>query len=323
MDERDISAILGQVPHILIVDDQPEICAVLEQFISSWGFKPESINNPLDVADGIGRRFYNVVLLDIKMPGKSGIELIPDIRVQSPDTKVIIMTAYAEKETVIEALRLGAFDFLEKPFDREFLFHTVNRSLDIQKTELEFRQAYEELKRKREELLFNESRLKEANKQLMETNNALSVLAQNIDRTRKETEFQISAKIRSSIIPFIEKFSKREHLAEFRVELDVLMDVMDDLLTGLSAEPQIAHVLSATEFRVAALIKNGLTTDEIANHMYVSPYTVKSHRRNIRKKLKLKHSSRLKPYFQSKFEKQGVEAEEEVNVEHRTSNIEC
>ena len=83
---------------------------------------------------------------------------------------------------------------------------------------------------------------------------------------------------------------------------------MDDLLADLSAEPQIANVLSTTEFRVAALIKNGLTTDEIANHMYVSPCTVKSHRRNIRKKLDLNHSNHnLKSFLQSKFEKQGVE----------------
>ena len=93
------------------------------------------------------------------------------------------------------------------------------------------------------------------------------------------------------------------------------MEFMDDLLTGLSAEPQIAHVLSNTEFRVAALIKNGLTTDEIASHMYVSPCTVKSHRRNIRKKLNLNHSSRnLKSYLKSKFEKQGVEEGKNMRV---------
>jgi len=261
----------------------------------------------LDVADRIDCRFYNVVLLDIRMPNKSGTELIPEIRELSPDTKIIIMSGYAEKETIIKALRLGAFDFLEKPFDREILFHTIKRTLDTQRTELEFRQAYEEVKHKREELLFNESKLKETNKQLMETNNALSVLAQNIDRTRKEAEFQISTKIRSSIMPLIEKFKESKHLAEFSVELGVLMDFMDDLLTGLSMEPQIAHVLSATEFRVAALIKNGLTSDEIANHMYVSPFTVKSHRRNIRKKLHLSHSNHsLKTYLQSKFEEQDV-----------------
>ena len=304
---KDISSILDQVPRILIVDDKPELCSVLEQFITIWEFEPEAVNNPLDVPAILDRRFYNVVLLDIRMPQKSGIDLIPEIREHSPDTKIIFMTGYADKETVIQALRLGAFDFLEKPFDKDLLFHSVKLALNIQRTELEFRQAYKELERKKEELLYNEAKLKDANKQLMETNNALSVLAQNIERTRKETEFQVSRKIRSSIMPLINKFNESKHLKEYRVELDVLMDFMDDLLTGLSSEPQIAHILSNTEFRVAALIKNGLTTDEIAGHMYISPCTVKSHRRNIRKKLKLNHSSRnLKSYLKTKFEAQGV-----------------
>ena len=304
---KDISSILDQVPRILIVDDKPELCSVLEQFITIWEFEPESVNNPLDVPAILDRRFYNLVLLDIRMPQKSGVDLIPEIQEHSPDTKIIFMTGYADKETVIQALRLGAFDFLEKPFDKDLLFHSVKLALNIQRTELEFRQAYKELERKKEELLYNEAKLKEANRQLMETNNALSVLAQNIERTRKETEFHVSKKVRASIMPLIEKFNQSKHLSDYRAELDVLMDFMDDLLTGLSSEPQIAHILSATEFRVAALIKNGLTTDEIAGHMYVSPCTVKSHRRNIRKKLKLNHSSRnLKTYLKTKFEAQGV-----------------
>ena len=276
MKPLNISQIVDQIPHILIVDDKPKLCSVLEQFVYSWEFEPKSINNPLDVPKELDRRFYNVVLLDIRMPEKSGIELIPDICRRSPDTRIIFMTGYADKDTVIKALRLGAFDFLEKPFDKEFLFHAVKRALDTQRTELEFRRAYEELARKKQELLLNEARLKEANNQLMETNNALSVLAQNIERTRKETQFQVSKQIRTSILPLIEKFSQSKHLEDFRVDLNVLMNFMDDLLAGLSAEPQIARVLSATELRVAALIKNGLTTDEIAQHMYISPCTVKS-----------------------------------------------
>ncbi len=313
MKSTDISATLDRIPHILIVDDKPEMCNFLEGFMRNWQFKPQSILNPLEVPEAIKSTFYNLVLLDIRMPAKSGIDLIPDIRRHAPDTKIIMMTGYAEKETVIQALRLGAFDFLEKPFDRELLFHTIKRSLQIQRTELEFRRAYEELMQKKEELLYNESKLKEANKQLMDTNNALSVLAQNIDRTRRETEFQVAKQIRTSILPLLEKFSQSKHLEEFRLDLDVLMNFMDDLLAGLSAEPQIVRVLSATELRVAALIKNGLTTEQIAQHMFVSDCTVKSHRRNIRKKLNLNHSNRnLKAYLQSKFEKQGVEQKRNV-----------
>ncbi len=315
MKSANVADIIDQIPHILIVDDKLELCNILEEFMLTWHFKPKSVLNPFDVIDEMKASFYHVVLLDIRMPAKSGIDLIPDIRKTSPDTKIVMMTGFADKETVIKALRLGAFDFLEKPFDRELLFHTLKRSLQIQRTELEFRQAFEALKRKKEELLCNEAKLKEANRQLMETNNALSVLAQNIDRTRKETEFQVARQIRASILPVIEKLNQSKQLEEFRIDLEVLMNFMDDLLTGLSSEPQIAKVLSATELRVAALIKNGLTSEEIAQHMYVSPCTIKSHRRNIRKKLKLSHSNRnLKVYLQSKFEKQGVERERNINI---------
>lgn len=306
------SAILKQVPHILIVDDEPDICDLLEAFVRKWGYTSTSISNPQDVARAVGRWFYNVVLLDIMMLAQSGTELIPEIKEGSPDTKIVMMSGYAEKEDIIEALRLGASDFLEKPIDWELLFHTIKRSLHLQKTELEFRKAYEELRHSKEQLQRNEARLKEANRQLMETNNALSVLAQNIDRTRDEVEFQISKRIRTAVTPLIEKLSRSKHLKEFRVDLEILKDFMDDLLAGLRPEPQIAQVLSATELRVAVLIKNGLTTDEIAEHLFVSPYTVKSHRRNIRKKLDLNHSNRdLRGYLQTKFERQGAQGLEE------------
>ncbi len=314
MTSNDSSTVIQQSTHVLIVDDEAMVCDVLEAFVTNWGFKAKCITNSSDVGDAVVERFYNVVLLDVVMPRKSGIDLIPEITDASPDTKIIMMSGYSEKEHVIEALRLGASDFLEKPIEGEFLFETLKRTLHLQKTELKFQKAHEELKSSREALLANESRLKETNRQLRETNNLLSVLAQNIDRARRETEFQISRQIKTAIMPLIEKFRRSKHLKEFQVDLQVLMDFMDDLLNGLRMEPQIAQVLSATELRVAALIKNGLTTDEIAQHMFVSSCTVKSHRRNIRKKLNLNHSKlSLKGFLQTKFEKQGMNKMEDAS----------
>jgi len=153
----------------------------------------------------------------------------------------------------------------------------------------------------------------------METNNALSVLAQNIDRTRSETEYHISQQVRSAIFPLMEKFRNSKHFNEFRIDLEVLMNFMEDLLSGLSSEAQIARVLSPTELRVAALIKNGLSTDEIAQHMFVSPCTIKAHRRNIRKKLSLGNSSRnLKSFLRTQFETEGIEG---VESDHRSSAV--
>lgn len=308
MKRRTISRMLGQVPRILIVDDEEHVTGVLEELTNRYGFSPKCLNRSLDVNEEIKSEFYNVVLLDVMMPGKSGIELVLEIRKLSPDTKVVVMTGYAEKEIVIQALRYGAFDFIEKPFTSDFIYHAVKRAIDTQRTELEFKQAYEELKVKREELVLSENRLKQVNRQLLETNKALSVLAQNIDRTRKETEFQVAEKIRTSIVPILDKVAGDNRYDGLRHDLDLLLEVVDDLLTTLSDDPQINDVLSATEFRVAALIKNGLSNEEIADHMCISNYTVKSHRRRIRKKLNLNNSSKnLQEYLRFKFKKQGLE----------------
>ena len=125
---------------LLIVDDNRELCRVLQEMISTLGIKADAIADPDRVVDQVRGTSYNIVLLDIIMPEKSGFDLIPEIGKFCPDTKIIIMTGYADKEKVIKALRMGVFDFLEKPVQMELLFHTVQRALHSQKVELDFKE---------------------------------------------------------------------------------------------------------------------------------------------------------------------------------------
>lgn len=286
---------------LLIVDDDPQICESLQGVTSAWGINAESITDPQKVIESIENSFYNVVLLDVVMPGKSGIDLIPEITEKCPETKIIIMTGYADKETAITALRHGAFDLLEKPVDFEFLSHSINRALDIQKTELDYKKALMDVEIKSNELQIHKQRLERTNRQLMETNNALSVLAQNIERTKQETERQVVLKTRSLIIPIIEKLMRDDKLLAYRTELTMLISHVEDLTSGMAYDIKIATTLTATELRVASLIKNGLTTEELANHLNISTSTVKTHRKNIRKKLNINKSQRnLKDFLKNK-----------------------
>lgn len=285
---------------ILIVDDDVGVCKTLQEAISNWGVKAESTINPLHVMDFVRDSFYNVILLDVVMPGKSGIELMPEIAELSPDSKIIVMTGFADKKMVIQALGMGAFYFLEKPFDFEILLHPIRRALEVQKAELEHRKMFEELKHGRNELLDQRLCLEHANRQLVETSTALSVLARNIERARNDAETQIVHKVRVSIVPIIEKLQQDRKLGDYRPDLELLMDLVDDLTSSIGAASEIASTLTPTELRIASLIKNGLTTDEIAKHMHISSFTVKAHRRNIRKKLKLDNSNHsLRAYLQS------------------------
>lgn len=262
---------------VLIVDDDTEVCNVLEQMISRLGIRVETISNPLEVLDLVRNTFFTVILLNIRMPENSGMELLLEIVEVSPDTKIIVISSFGDKDFAIRALKLGAFDFLEKPFEYKLLSHSIQRALETQKTEL----AYRHEKKK----------LQEANRRLAENNEALSTLARNIERSRNDYEADIEKKIRVSILPIIENLQQRKGLSQnHQRDLELVMDLMADLTSILNVKLDLFTVLTPTEHRTALLIRNGLTTDEIAKHMHISPETVKSHRKNIRKKLGLNKS---------------------------------
>jgi DNA-binding CsgD family transcriptional regulator len=124
----------------------------------------------------------------------------------------------------------------------------------------------------------------------METNRALSVLAQNMDIEREEMENRIASKLRSLIVPSLERLAKDKRLAGYKAELDGLISQVEDITSDFIVDERIASTLSFTELRIASLIKNGLSTEEIANQLHISPTTVRTHRKHIRSKLKIKNT---------------------------------
>ena len=283
---------------LLIVDDDHELCDALQEAICAWGIQTKAITKPGLVANQVRDCFYNIVLLAIVMPEKSGFDLIPEIRKLCPETKIIIMTGYADKEKAIKALRLGVFDFLEKPIKMELLSHAVKRALDTQEIELELHKTLKELQRSQSDLLTHRRVLEQTSEQLLETNKALSVLAENLERTREESEKRIVRKIKSLIIPIVERLQRDKNLERYKAELSLLVGHVENLTSGLASDTRIADSLSSAELRIASMIMNELTSEEIANQLHISLSTVKTHRKNIRRKLNLNHSHHnLKTYL--------------------------
>lgn len=279
------------VEHILIVDDEDNICEALGGIVRSWGMQTTVVTDPGTVLAELQRNSCNIVLLDVNMPQISGLDLIPDIMATCPNLKIIVMSGYAEKEMVIRALQLGAFDFLEKPFKADLLFHAVRRALEAQEAETNRKRLIEDLKASHAELTAHEKRMERLNKQLVETNKALSILAQNIALEREQVEKEIASKLKSLVIPIIERMQYNRSLARYGNELSLLINqIIEDLTSGLSNDTKILSSLSFTELRIASLIKNGLTSDEIAQQLNIAPSTVRTHRKNIRKKLKINDS---------------------------------
>jgi PAS domain S-box-containing protein len=157
-----------------------------------------------------------------------------------------------------------------------------------------------ELKSRQEELLRHKSELERVNKELLETNKAISVLARNIDKNRQETENTIANMINSNIMPIIKDLRKSKSVDGFHSGLDVLTTHLQSLTNDLIGDMNMLVSLTPTEMRVATMIKNGLTSQDIADKLYISLHTAKTHRRNIRRKLNVQNSGiNLTSYLRS------------------------
>ena len=117
--------------NLLIVDDEVELLNVLKEEFEVLGLKCMTAENGFEALKILRSRPQDAVLCDINMPGLDGLDLLLEMRKTSIDTPLILLTGNGDKDLAIRALRLGAFDFLSKPFDRKVLFETVQNAIDV------------------------------------------------------------------------------------------------------------------------------------------------------------------------------------------------
>jgi len=164
----------------------------------------------------------------------------------------------------------------------------------------ELKTAAKKLKTKQKELLRHKAKLELVNKDLLETNRAVSVLARNIDKNRRDAESRFAKTISSKILPLVEDLKKAKTLDSVLLGLDFLTANVQDLSNDLTGKINLLASLTPTELRVASMIKKGQPSRRIADKLCVSWHTIKSHRRNNRKKLNIQNSAiNLESYLRS------------------------
>jgi NtrC-family two-component system response regulator AlgB len=103
--------------HILLVDDEPNILKTLSICFEDMGLQVTQFLDPQKAADSLNKTTYDIAFIDLKMSPLDGLQLLEEIEHHSPDTTVIIITAHGSIESAVEAIKLGAYDYLQKPFD--------------------------------------------------------------------------------------------------------------------------------------------------------------------------------------------------------------
>lgn len=102
---------------ILVVDDDKDYNLYLTKFLSDEGYVTRGVTKPCDVLPTLEQEKFPIVILDLKMPQISGMDLLKEIKAKHPNICVIILTGYPSFKTAVETMKLDAFDYLKKPFD--------------------------------------------------------------------------------------------------------------------------------------------------------------------------------------------------------------
>jgi DNA-binding NtrC family response regulator len=133
---------------VLIVDDEPSVRTSLSGWFRRDGYEVVAAENAAAALNALRERLFDVILLDIKMPGMDGMDLQEHIRQIDPRIAVIMITAFASVETAVRALKQGAFDYVTKPVDPDELSHLVLRAMEqrrLKEENTQLRQSLDEL----------------------------------------------------------------------------------------------------------------------------------------------------------------------------------
>lgn len=114
---------------LLVIDDEPIVGKRLQQVFTKMGFDVEIYTNALSAMEAMERYPFDIVVTDLKMEDMDGMEVLERVKEINPDTKVIIITGYAQLDTASEAFRKGVFDFIAKPFRLDELKRVIVRAM--------------------------------------------------------------------------------------------------------------------------------------------------------------------------------------------------
>ena len=109
------------MPRILVVDDEPDAVELLQEFLEAKGYEVLTATSGEEALRTVREERPHLILLDVRMPGMNGLEVLRHVRQIDQEAGVIMVTAVSEEETGREALALGAFDYIVKPLDLAYL----------------------------------------------------------------------------------------------------------------------------------------------------------------------------------------------------------
>ncbi|MDQ6786410.1 MAG: EAL domain-containing protein [Acidobacteriota bacterium] len=260
---------------ILIIDDESLIRNILSDILGE-NYHCTAVGSAEEALEILRREKFQLVLSDINMGGMSGIEMIPHVHNSAPETVVMMLSAEQTVDTAIEAMRVGAFDYIRKPFDVEHVEAAVSRALEhysLLKSKSLYENHLEELVAKRTEelnyLAYHDSLTGLPNRNLFEIR-----LTQAISAGRK------SGQMLGILFLSLDRFKKVQDTLGYSAGYDLLKEVAERLKQSVGTGVTIAR-LDGDEFAVLLpQIEGAPAVEEITGKIVVAmklPFVIASH----------------------------------------------
>ncbi|HOU37256.1 MAG TPA: response regulator, partial [Candidatus Omnitrophota bacterium] len=135
--------------HILVVEDDKILCQHLKAGLAEGGYQVTTVHKGAEAVEKFKHQFFNVIVVDLVLPDIQGLELIRSISHKSPEVCFIISTGYATVSSAIEALKIGAYDYIIKPYDIEHLKLVIRRGIEKQSLIFRNRELLERLEKEK------------------------------------------------------------------------------------------------------------------------------------------------------------------------------
>ena len=266
---------------IFLVEDESLLRNLLTTVLRKAGYIVETSENGEDCLFRLGQQDYDLLVADIMLPGISGLELLALVKDKLSFMPVILMTASNDLSSAVEALRLGATDYLCKPFKNDELLLRIHRCLEIS-----------DLKNRLEKQELLEKKLRDCLGELDAVRSAMKVVLKRSEQVKEEIEQDIVSTVHALILPLISELELS--LVKQPPETESCLQIIKQTLAEITAPfarsiTSLDYSLTPREVQIANFIRMGKTSKEIAQLAKITYATVESHRDTIRKKLGIKN----------------------------------
>ena len=210
---------------ILIVDDDEMLCVGLAELLESEGYDVSYLHSGIDVLSSVKEDDFDVVFLDLRLPGKDGLEVLKELKAYKPELNTIVMTAFATVPTAVEALKLGAFDYIRKPFELDEVLSNIAgimEDIKLSKTELQDDRSGTELFR--ESIMHSDFALWVTGYPTEEDKKRFPDKVKILQLSERRDELAVSPKDLESLALKIKELTEGHNNPSILIDMDILLE---------------------------------------------------------------------------------------------------